>query len=1447
MNMKKILLCITGMAMWLCMSAQVQIQGQPYHMSKAKRAFSIRQQMPAAANESTFTFADIVNWSGSGANPAAVAIQWNSGTEKNALVWGYRWDGKATGEMMLRAIAKADPRFFVMSEEGTGYGSTIAGLGYDVNGDGDFAVVLKGKVFEPNEEGVILVKGYGYDGYVPADPDDYWQSGWYQGYWSYWVKESSEDMWGYSSLGATNRELVNGCWDGWNFAVNMMAADWLPLAPAAPSTPLLPTPPAFKSNPQSITTDPGADIVLTVKVKGENPSLQWYKDGVKLPEAIGDTCKIPNARTEDSGAYYCVATNSLGSATSEKAIVKIGPKEGVYSINEAQEAVLVADQSYYAFVGSLTIPAQIEKDGKSYPVTQIAPHALEGLKNLTSVTLPASVKTVGAGAFKDCPVLYEIILGENTKVVGDSVCMGCETLLTVDFGKQLTHIGKSAFEGCGFLSAVLLPDTMEEIGEKAFYQCGGMEVLQLGNGIRSVGKEAFYYCDNLTEMTIPKSLTQIGEKAFSNLRKVKSVRYLLETERVPDYLFYNWVSLTSVELPATVKQIGKYAFYYCSALTEVRAPGLIEEVDQYAFYNCSKLKTLKLGEGLQTIGQYAFYKCALLDFLAVPTTVRAIGKYAFYGCVKLEKATLSGDIVKVEDYTFRGCSNLKSVVLGAKLKNIGSSAFAECSKLAEIYYNCTEAPGNPGSSAFSKVPVACKAYVPKQLEDKFKANTHWGKLTIVPVADTEAVFWIGEGNNCATLAISWQDHKTPATQLWGYRWSEGNPTVAEMLQAIVAADPRLFSVVQMPANTVCGLGYDLNGKNTISMIVNGDKTYPKYHATGQFTATDGNYNGWVPADEEDHWNAPTKDADLAWTCYQRNGFFGWDKLAGEAAATPLLNNQSLHYVFHAENWEEWKRPDNFVAVQPYKQKEIDYTKGIFVVNEDWFGWDYGTVNFLTADDEMIYRSFRRENPGEHLGITTQFGTIYGDRMYLVSKQPNMSGDSEAAGGRLVVADAQTLKKTASFNRTGEGDGRSFLGVDEHTGYIGTSAGIVLFDLEKQQTGELIAGTGGGSLYSGQIGNMARLGNYVFALKQKVGVLVIDAAKHEVVNTVDCPNASMLTPANDGKIWVALSGDNKLMKIDPVTFETAEVVCPAGVNISNSWGAWNAGNLCAATDENALYLAAGSSFSLTTIVKYDIDKNSFQTGFFTLPDQDQSNRQILYGAGMRFDPASRQLVVTATESGYGAHYQKNWIHFVDSRSGALIRTVTPENYYWFPAVTVFPDNQEPEIKLEQEINIAAQPLTFSLNELASDADNLDAAIIVTATCADEAIAIAEFDYPTLTLKGVTTGVTTLSITANSNGKVVHKEIPLNVTVATELDETLSDLKVSVYPNPARDYLTVQAPEESKVSVYDLSGRLVRTYTATFAEERIEISSLAAGMYTVRVQNTSGSAIVNFIKE
>ena len=81
-----------------------------YYLEEAWNTIPSPVSVPTSGNtptEATIAFSDILYWVGEGANEAVLAVNWAD----TALAWGYRWNGNATVESMMAAIAAADPRF----------------------------------------------------------------------------------------------------------------------------------------------------------------------------------------------------------------------------------------------------------------------------------------------------------------------------------------------------------------------------------------------------------------------------------------------------------------------------------------------------------------------------------------------------------------------------------------------------------------------------------------------------------------------------------------------------------------------------------------------------------------------------------------------------------------------------------------------------------------------------------------------------------------------------------------------------------------------------------------------------------------------------------------------------------------------------------------------------------------------------------------------------------------------------------------------------------------------------------------------------------------------------------------------------------------------------------------------------------------------------------------
>ncbi|MHC0445502.1 DUF5074 domain-containing protein [Flavobacterium sp. 3-218] len=703
-------------------------------------------------------------------------------------------------------------------------------------------------------------------------------------------------------------------------------------------------------------------------------------------------------------------------------------------------------------------------------------------------------------------------------------------------------------------------------------------------------------------------------------------------------------------------------------------------------------------------------------------------------------------------------------------------------------------------------------------------------------------FWVGTGANHAAFVVQWNDNKTSDALVWGFKW-DGTATGEDMIKAIAKADPRFFTLLLQGTqfgSAIGGFGFDLDGAGTNGLYKGIDKTFPFYPFDGIINTSAYDFDSYTVIDTNDHWQSGwTTGYWSYWVKDPTDSDFGY---SGLGASSRELQNGSWDVWNFNPGMQPADLATTFTPVATYS-KTIDFTKGYFMVNEDWFGHVNGSVNFIDANGNVHYRVYSEANDNHTFGATTPYGTIYGDKFYFVSKQEKDGGDTQyIPGGRLVVADAKTMKKIASFETIGGGDGRSFVGIDEKTGYIGASNGVYLFDIENMKVGSLIPTTGGGSQYAGQIGNMIRTSQYVFAVKQSAGILVIDPKTNTVIKTISGAFHSV-TQAKDGSVWGIQ--EQKLININPLTFDTTVYAIPT-TKYLGSWGAWNAGSFTYSNTENALYWNNNvSSFVAgTKIIRFDIVTKTFNENFATLPGQTGTYKQILYGAGLRIDPVSGNLIVNTTESGFSFHYQKNWIHTYDT-TGKLIDTKVLNDYYWFPAMAVFPDNAAPVVNsiLPSQVSTGS-PTIIDLKTVVSDEDNLSAAIVKTIKSnSDSNIVSAEINAnEELILTPKNGGTATVVISFNSNGKVVEKSISVDTSVLGR--DEFTKVQLSIYPNPVSNYLNISTEDEIKnVVIYDVTGRTIST---RLNNSQIDVSNFAKGFYIINIVTDKATYTQKFIK-
>lgn len=317
--------------------------------------------------------------------------------------------------------------------------------------------------------------------------------------------------------------------------------------------------------------------------------------------------------------------SGLRSVTIPKTVTFIGD-DAFLDCYDLQEINVDHDNEYYSSIeGDLynkdatSLIRCVKKRSMTVPgtVLTIDPSAFRGSPALVSVTIPASVKTIGARTFEDCHMLEEINVDP-----GNTDYSSIEGNL---YDKDATSLIR-----CAQKTVVTLPGTVETIEDYAFRGCARLTSVALSNSVKSIGINAFANCSALVSVTNLNSVRTIGDYAFYGCANLTSLADLNSAETIGEYAFYRCAGLTSVALPNSVETIGEYAFYGCANLTSVTIPESLTRIRKCTFEGCTGLSSLTMPNTLQQIEEYAFMGCEKITSITIPESVGAIGRSSFY-------------------------------------------------------------------------------------------------------------------------------------------------------------------------------------------------------------------------------------------------------------------------------------------------------------------------------------------------------------------------------------------------------------------------------------------------------------------------------------------------------------------------------------------------------------------------------------------------------------------------------------------------------------------------------------------------------------------------------------------------------------------------------------------------------------------------------------------------
>lgn len=96
-------------------------------------------------------------------------------------------------------------------------------------------------------------------------------------------------------------------------------------------------------------------------------------------------------------------------------------------------------------------------------------------------------------------------------------------ITSITIPDSVTSIGNYAFTKCNKLTSINIPNSVTSIGQGAFQYCTGLTSITIPDSVTSINVSILQNCTGLTNITIPNSVTYIGNIAFSNCTSLTSV------------------------------------------------------------------------------------------------------------------------------------------------------------------------------------------------------------------------------------------------------------------------------------------------------------------------------------------------------------------------------------------------------------------------------------------------------------------------------------------------------------------------------------------------------------------------------------------------------------------------------------------------------------------------------------------------------------------------------------------------------------------------------------------------------------------------------------------------------------------------------------------------------------------------------------------------------------
>ena len=249
--------------------------------------------------------------------------------------------------------------------------------------------------------------------------------------------------------------------------------------------------------------------------------------------------------------HYCVTCGVISDEASHLFVDNVCSVCNFTKSNKSSEGILYGlndDNVSYTLItvgNCLDSVIDIPSTYNGYPVTAISSGAFQGDTEITSITMPDTITTIGARAFYGCSNLQSVCLSNSLNEIpndcfresklasivipngvtriSDYAFLNCRSLSSVIISDTVTYIGYQSFGSCSCLENIVIPGSVSNIYGYSFCSCGSLTNVVLNDGLKNLGWRTFDYCTSLQSITIPASVCTIGDNTFNSCSSLTSV------------------------------------------------------------------------------------------------------------------------------------------------------------------------------------------------------------------------------------------------------------------------------------------------------------------------------------------------------------------------------------------------------------------------------------------------------------------------------------------------------------------------------------------------------------------------------------------------------------------------------------------------------------------------------------------------------------------------------------------------------------------------------------------------------------------------------------------------------------------------------------------------------------------------------------------------------------